>query len=395
MKELMVRLFFRASEALGTWTAFEVTTDADRAGCMRVIEKVRRDELNRVTGASAIESTAFAGHDVTDRMFAVRQTKTGEIVGCVRALVATELASIESSREEYAFDRIPESLLPSAGVLTRLVLLPEHRTSAAGITLLQTLFRQALVEGWRIGLLACEPGLFPLYLRLGFRPLGRCHASPTGGFRIPMIMLNHDVAHLKRVGSPLLGLVTSHGPDPACPALAWYRDLEAREGRIDPGVRFYRYGDEAGEDEGAGTDVLTAGMSAAGAARLVENAVIVPCAAGQVVLREGDGGRQIGIVRRGLLEVVAGDRVLALLGPGELFGELAYVLAANRTARVVAATPDTEVMLLSQRCLDRVENPSDVARFWQNLSVHLATRLVRTSRAAAGSAPHQDGRAPA
>jgi small-conductance mechanosensitive channel/CRP-like cAMP-binding protein len=70
-------------------------------------------------------------------------------------------------------------------------------------------------------------------------------------------------------------------------------------------------------------------------------------AAGETVLREGDTGREFYLVRRGRVEVRAGDRVIHDLGPGEFFGEMAMLTGSARHATVVAVD-ETEVFEIGE-----------------------------------------------
>lgn len=71
---------------------------------------------------------------------------------------------------------------------------------------------------------------------------------------------------------------------------------------------------------------------------------------GEYVFRQGDAGDRIYVVKSGELEVVredpeAGDRVLARLGSGDYFGEMALLSQAPRNASVRALTEVTTLAI--------------------------------------------------
>ena len=357
----------------GRYAASPVRDEPTRAGVMHVLDEVRRKELKRVQGRSALESAAFVDADVQYDLYAVRDTKKDQVVGCVRLTTADQLAAIPDSRAEYHLDRFPPALLKRTQVFTRLAILPTYRKTAASLVLLRKLYEDAMASGMLASLQSCEPGLYPGYLRLGFRPLGGVHQGAWGGYRIPMVAILHDIEHGQRVRSPMLPLLTHATPPLPQDAVQWYRAFEAREGPIDPGVAFFA--DDAAREVVHAQ--LTRGLTAAGRAALLRNAIEVKCAHRDTVLSAGDGGRNMGFVLRGVVQVEDGQRVVAVLGEGELFGEMAVVLDTTRTANVVAVGDDTRVLMLSQTCLDRLKNPADVTQVWRNLARVLATRLRR------------------
>ena len=91
-------------------------------------------------------------------------------------------------------------------------------------------------------------------------------------------------------------------------------------------------------------------------AQLADHAQPRSFRAGQVVFNEGDEGRSLLVVRRGLLKVVRptyGDLVLQRLEPGTAFGELAVLNSAPRSASVIAIE-DSEVIELDKDDFDTV-----------------------------------------
>lgn len=80
-------------------------------------------------------------------------------------------------------------------------------------------------------------------------------------------------------------------------------------------------------------------------ARLAEQ-IDVP--AGEVLVREGRLGHEFYVVAAGKAEVAHGDTVVAVLGPGDYFGELALLDPQPRTATVTMVEAG-EVLEISQR----------------------------------------------
>lgn len=359
---------------LDRYQVFFATEPADVQGCLEVLEEVRRKELNRVAGNSVLASHALAVEgDV--RLAACRDTKNGKIIGCMRITPALSAKADRESIAEYRLDLFDDALLKQMLIFTRLCILKEHRKSIASFVLFSKSFKALGDEGFTAALLACEPNLFNMYRKLGARPIGRAHNSPSGGYRIPMISIP-DLAHLKSVGSPLAKVLKDVDPARVKPFIDWYAALERREGEIPLGIAPYE-----GEDEDVACHrLLSAGLSDKGTEQLLANAMVLSCQVGDVLVAERDGGKSIAFVKAGLVDVMVGDKKVAMLGPGEIFGEIAFTLDATRTARVSAAVPGTEVLLLSMSALQKLDRDEDRAQFWKNVAKCLAARLVqRTS----------------
>ncbi|HEX9259092.1 MAG TPA: MFS transporter [Acidimicrobiales bacterium] len=81
--------------------------------------------------------------------------------------------------------------------------------------------------------------------------------------------------------------------------------------------------------------------------RLAFALVKVPAPAGTVVFREGDEGDRFYVVESGSVEIERGGKVLNVLGPGDMFGEIALLQDVPRTATVTAVA-DTLLLALER-----------------------------------------------
>lgn len=97
-------------------------------------------------------------------------------------------------------------------------------------------------------------------------------------------------------------------------------------------------------------------------------------AAGSVLVKQGSRGREFYVVMSGKADVVRDGRVVAVLGPGDHFGELALLDPQPRAATVTMRSDGT-VLELPQR------------EFWQlltdvpSLSLKMLQALARTVHA--------------
>jgi CRP-like cAMP-binding protein len=79
--------------------------------------------------------------------------------------------------------------------------------------------------------------------------------------------------------------------------------------------------------------------------------------AGRVLASEGDFGDEFFMIEAGTAEVTRGGDMIAELGPGDFFGEMALLEEDRRTATVTAKTPMTLIVMTRSnfRSLDRAQ----------------------------------------
>jgi len=96
---------------------------------------------------------------------------------------------------------------------------------------------------------------------------------------------------------------------------------------------------------------LFSDLSKRGLRRVVQAASEIDEPSGTVLVREGDMGRELYVLVDGSARVSRNNRRLRELGPGDFFGELAFLSHAPRTA-TVTATADSRLMILGPRELE-------------------------------------------
>ncbi|NJK59116.1 MAG: cyclic nucleotide-binding domain-containing protein [Oscillatoriales cyanobacterium SM2_1_8] len=99
---------------------------------------------------------------------------------------------------------------------------------------------------------------------------------------------------------------------------------------------------------------------------------------GEAICREGEPGDSFYLIVEGEADVVKGDRPVAVLGPGEVFGEMALLTHQPRSASVVARTP-MELYQLKQEHFDDVMSRSP------HIAGALSRALARRLRSATES----------
>src|SRR5215831_6202726 len=107
--------------------------------------------------------------------------------------------------------------------------------------------------------------------------------------------------------------------------------------------------------------------------------------AGDSLFAAGDSGNGCYRLERGLLKVIitsprGEERILAILGPGEIAGELSIVDRQPRSASVIAIK-DCELSFISQKNFEKcTKQDPDIYRYLVNV---LALRLRETDQAVA------------
>ena len=89
--------------------------------------------------------------------------------------------------------------------------------------------------------------------------------------------------------------------------------------------------------------------------------------------------RNLFVVLDGTVEVRDGETPLAVFGPGDVFGEMAFLLERPRSQDVYAATDGVRVLSLSEATLRQMikRDPAIAAHLLLNISKMLCLRILK------------------
>lgn len=344
----------------GPYRAFFPTQKGDVQACRDLAAKE-----NRMTQTSKLKQQFAACHD----------SRSGEIIACLKLTDALMFKASPEKVAQFQLNLFSDSQLSKIAVLTDLEVPSTDEKTAILRVLISHCFIEVLKAGGQAILLAGDLGFFSVYKRFGIRPVGPLQKTGSGNPYIPMILLP-DSDYLSLINSPLLPMLRGIDFSPYEAICQWYYQLVRENSELRIGAAFYPQEEETME----GHDAVTEGLSADGRDALLKNALVMNCREGEVLIAEEDGGKAFGFVRNGIVKVVIGGKTVVLLGKGDIFGEIAFILSSKRTAQVVAASPDTEVVLFSETAINDLEKEADRTTIWRNLSRVLAQRVVLTNK---------------
>jgi CRP/FNR family transcriptional regulator, cyclic AMP receptor protein len=118
--------------------------------------------------------------------------------------------------------------------------------------------------------------------------------------------------------------------------------------------------------------------------RLAQTLKVVHVLAGATLFKEGEDGRSMYVVLRGEVEVTkrshrGADARMALLGPGDWFGEMSIVDVQPRSATVVALAP-TSLLAITANDLDQLYRQD--LKAYAIIVLNIARELSRRLRVA-------------
>jgi hypothetical protein len=358
-------------------------SDAEKREVYRFRYDIYVEEMGRYKStADHANRLLIEPEDDTARIFYACQE--GKVVGTARFNWGSDAPLSKRQIEHYHLqpflDEVPADAI---AVAERGMVAPELR----GSDLFDRMGEQfrAFTAEKRIQLIfgACEPHLLSLYIGNGQRTYSERNInSAESGYLIPLVIVSEDVEYFRRIGAPHADSVKDWGDDARIPECV--DRLITGSGSV-LSQRLAAAGPYLGTVQDALNDVGDTqispldGLSEEDALRCLGRSSIIECDAGDRLLKKGGVARNMFVVLDGTLEVKDGDTLVRVLCPGDIVGEMAFLLERPRTMDVYAATEDVRVLSLSEGTLRKMiaSEPEFAAKLMLNISKILCMRMLK------------------
>ncbi len=313
----------------------------------------------------------------------------GRIVACIRLNLLNEGVPNEKLSKNMHFGEIVDAFgAEHVAYASRLAVSPSLRGGTAASLLMGATYRAYLQRGILINTSFCQLSLVHLYYHLGTRPYAPNFRIDVG-VRTPLIGCVRDRGYLKKAGSPILKLIPESMDDHGETA----RQLK----KIFPDFREPGFDKVSSRATWAllahGSPSVVTGpkskvfehISDGEMSGLMTRLARVEFAPGELVYRQGEDEKGMGVLLSGSLGVAVGDEenphFISVIKPGDPFGELNALGNLKRTANV-KALEKSEAVLLPSNLFDllKKKHPGVALQISKNMMSILADRLAVSNK---------------
>jgi len=361
-------------------------TEAERRAVYRLRYDVYVEEMGRYQQTADHENRLLQEpEDAHSRIWYARDAE-GEAVATARLTWGGDAPFSQRMTDQYGLDRfLAELPAETMAVGERGMVARQLRGSTLFSDMGQV--TRVFMREKRIQLIfgACEPHLLSLYLGQGNRTYSdRNINSPEAGYLIPIVMVTEDIAYLRSINATSLEFVEELGDDarvPECVDRLISGHGAVTSPRLTSSEAYWNKVHGALSELADNRITAFDGLNEDEAERCLGKSNIIECGAGDRVLKKGGVARNIFVVLDGTLEVRDGETVVAVLSPGDVFGEMAFLLERPRSRDVYAATDGVRVLSLSEKTIRAmIETDAAIAaHLLLNISKMLCARLLKST----------------
>jgi N-acyl-L-homoserine lactone synthetase len=323
--------------------------------------------------------------DVSEGAVLFYTQSKGEITGTVRAVVWRPGEAPDAIRERFSFDIFPGVASLTTAETSRLLIDRSVRGSLVLPALARAMYEYMIGQDVALVFAYCAPGLVRAYRKLGYRPYAGELICNQDGVRVPLVGVLSDLDYLQRVGSPVAPLVKQFFG----PGKREFLDLRPFRDVLDPGPLPFEVEPEVvwnqlqeqllnEVDQEYRAKTLLDTLPEPSIRKLASKGFIMDVPADRTVVRQDLVEKEMFFILEGAFVVEAGDRVLAHLHRGDVFGEIALLVDEGRRTATIRSLTEGRVLVLRRRFLEEImqDDPALSSRILFNLSRILAERMA-------------------
>jgi predicted GNAT family N-acyltransferase len=358
-------------------------SEHEREAVFRFRYSVYVEELRR--GVAAIDERRQWIRDPEDddprTLLLYTTAGDGEVTGTARLRAWPAGAVPDDVAQRFALGSFAGIDALGAAELGRVMLRSDLRGHGGLVALLSASYQLTQVElEADVVFLTCLTGLVRHYRQAGFRTYAS-HLVPTAdGVTVPMVLVLFDRSYLDGVGSflaPLVGAFYGSGKPAPVEIERWSGlfDADSAPVELDPaavweGVRS-RHGASAAQHSFLGSfDTETM-------RKLSDRGLLMTVDAGQLLTKKGLVQGELFVVLDGTFEIHDGERLIRVVGPGEVMGEVGFFGTARQRSASITALSSGQLLVIRRHRLDelRQSDPGCAADILFELARALADRM--------------------
>lgn len=308
------------------------------------------------------------------------------ITGAERLLIWPAGKIPEDYHRLFSMEMFPGIESVAIAELGRLMVRPSARGKNVFPLLVDAMGEQWAEHNVQLCFLYCVPGLLKHYRRsLSARPYDGRLIPAGSSVGIPMVVVVSDPRSLcacAEMGTPAGNAEAIAAPGFDVARLSHILEGDSVPVKLDEEAVWEHLKRQLLEDEGATPAFLNA-LSLDATKRLTSSGFILHLSPGDMIAKSGTREREMYVILDGVFEVIAGEKRLAILDKGDVFGEIAFFSAAGERSASVRAATEGEVLVLRRSFLEELtrSDPEAGLQILTNIGSVMADRIVSLNQA--------------
>lgn len=307
----------------------------------------------------------------------------GQIVGTVRLNCRSKKKFPDVWEQRYDIEKFAPSFGDHISMTSRMMVAKDYRGSSVPAALVGAVYSAGREMGSKFDFCNCAPSLLEFYEQIGFRRFTDGFVDEDNGYHVPLVMVVRDTQYLRQVRSPLYRVARNFEQEPETGV--WFQEtFPSHAGIANSRTRnteeFWKQLSDQLADPPTECIPLFESLSDKEVSNFLRSGTVLSLQPGDRIIRQGDVGDEMYIILSGVAEAVSRkedqEHSLAIMSKGQIFGEVAFISTAVRSADVNALT-EMQVLIISKGFLTRAmrKQPEISAKVLFNLSLILAQRL--------------------